>query len=91
MTQNRWIFEAGRRVPRWLVETVDCTAIFNWPALVIERDDRWEIHPIEPVPAGSSPFLLRPATERHHGAASPTRPICHSYEVRASEGQRTLP
>jgi hypothetical protein len=85
MMKNRWIFEAGRRVPRWLVETVDCTAIFNWPALVIERDDEWEIHPVEPVPVGSPPFLLRPATERHRGVATPTRTIRHSYEVRSPE------
>ena len=38
MKQQSWEFAAGARVPRWLVETVDCTAIFNWPALVIEHN-----------------------------------------------------
>ena len=75
MTKNRWTFQAGARVPHWLVETVDCTAIFNWPAVVIEHADSWEISPTEPVRRGTPPFLLRPATERHRGVAVPTRPI----------------
>jgi hypothetical protein len=80
---NRWVFEAGRRVPRWLVETVDCTAIFNWTMLVAEAEDEWEIVPLEPVPDGLPPFLLRPVTERRRGVATPTRPIRVSTQARA--------
>jgi hypothetical protein len=67
-------------VPRWLVETVDCTAIFNWSALVVERSGRWEIYPTEPVQMGSPPFLLRPTSERRRGVAVPTRSIQATYE-----------
>lgn len=82
MRRKRWTFEAGARVPRWLVETIDCTAIFNWPALVVEDEDAWELYPTEPVQRGSPPFLLRPASERHRGVAVPTRSIRPSYVVR---------
>ena len=82
MGRKRWTFEAGARVPRWLVETIDCTAIFNWSAVVIEDDDGWELYPTEPLQRGSPPFLLRPASERHRGIALPTRAIRASYSVR---------
>ncbi len=75
MKKNKWTFSAGARVPRWLIETVDCTAIFNWSALVVESSDGWEIYPSEPIRRGTPPFLLRPATERHRGVAVPTRTI----------------
>jgi hypothetical protein len=81
MEQQSWEFAAGARVPRWLVETVDCTAIFNWPALVVEHDDKWRISPTEQVRKGAPPFLLRPATERCRGAAVPTRDFVLSYEM----------
>jgi hypothetical protein len=81
MKQQSWEFAAGARVPRWLVETVDCTAIFNWPALVIEHNQMWKISPTEPVRKGAPPFLLRPVTERQRGAAIPTRDFVLSYEI----------
>ncbi len=81
MKERFWIFAAGARVPRWLVETVDCTAVFNWPALVIEQNDTWKISPTEPVWKGAPPFLLRPATERRRGAAVPTRDFVLCYEA----------
>jgi hypothetical protein len=70
---------------RWLIETVDCTAIFNWSAVVVDQRDEWEIYPTEPVPGRTVPFLLRPATERHRGLAVPTRPIRPSLKKRASQ------
>jgi hypothetical protein len=76
-----WNFAAGARVPRWLVETVDCTAVFNWSALVIEHNEMWMISPTEPVRKGAPPFLLRPATEWRRGAAIPTRDFVLSYEI----------
>ncbi len=82
MRRKTWTFEAGARAPRWLVETIDCTAIFNWSAVVIQDDDGWELYPTEPVQRGSPPFLLRPASERHRGIALPTRAIRASYSVR---------
>ena len=81
MEEQFWSFAAGARVPRWLVETVDCTAVFNWSALVIEHDEMWKISPTEPVRRGAPPFLLRPATERRRGAAIPTRDFVLSYEM----------
>jgi hypothetical protein len=87
MRRKKWTFEVGARVPRWLVETIDCTAIFDWPAMVAEDEDGWELYPREPVPRGSPPFLLRPATERHRGVAVPTRSIIPSYVVRPSSAR----
>ena len=84
MKRKKWTFEAGARVPRWLIETIDCTAIFNWPTMVVEDEDGWELYPREPVEKGSPPFLLRSATERHRGVAVPTRSIIPSYVVRPS-------
>lgn len=81
MGQHVWEFAEGTRVPRWLVVTVDCTAIFNWAATVVECGDQWEIAPRNSVREGTSPFLVRPLTERHRGAAVPTRPFVVSYDV----------
>jgi hypothetical protein len=80
-----WTFAAGARAPRWLIETVDCTAIFNWSAVVVDQRDAWEIYPTEPLQGGQAPFLLRPATERHRGVAVPTRPIRPYVRRRASQ------
>ncbi len=82
MKRKKWTFEAGARVPRWLVETIDCTVIFNWPALVVEDEESWELYPREAIRKGSPPFLLRPATERHRGVAVPTRTIKPVYAVK---------
>jgi hypothetical protein len=81
MAERFWRFDAGTRVPRWLVETIDCTAIFNWSAIVIEREDEWQIIPSEPVRKGTPPFLFRPDTERHRGSAIPTQAFVLSYDV----------
>ena len=81
MADRFWRFDAGARVPRWLVETVDCTAFFNWSAVVIEREAEWQLFPAEPVRTGTPPFRLQPVTERHRGAAIPTRAFVLSYEV----------
>ena len=78
---KRWLFDAGARVPRWLVETTNCTAIFNWSAVVAEDEDGWLLAPTEPVRRSSPPFLLRPATEHHRGVAVPTGTITVSYTV----------
>lgn len=85
MRTKKWTFPAGARVPRWLVETVDCTAIFNWPALVMEAGEEWKIFPIEPVRQGAPPFLLRPRSQHHRGVAVPTRPIKPSYSAQVGQ------
>jgi hypothetical protein len=82
MADRFWRFDTGTRVPRWLVETIECTAIFNWSAVVVEHEAEWQIFPSEPVRKGTPPFLLRPHTERHRGAAIPTRAFVLSYDVR---------
>jgi hypothetical protein len=81
MKWKKWTFEAGSRVPRWLIETIDCVVVFDWPAVVVEQVDGWRIYPTEPVREGSPPFLLRPSTKRHQGVATPTRSIRPSYVV----------
>ena len=85
MRTKKWTFPAGARVPRWLVKTVDCTAIFNWPALVMEAGEEWKIFPIRPVRQGTPPFLLRPTRERHKAVATPTRPIKPAYRSQILE------
>ena len=85
MRTRKWTFPAGARVPRWLIETVDCTAIFNWPALVMEAGEEWKIFPINPVRQGTPPFLLWPKSERHKAVATPTRPIKPAYRGQVSE------
>jgi hypothetical protein len=84
MGKNKWTFEAGARAPRWLIKTVDCTAIFNWSAVVVDQRDEWVIYPTEPVRRCTAPFLLRPSTERHRGVAVPTRPIRPSTKCAAT-------
>jgi hypothetical protein len=87
MKERFWTFDAGARVPRWLVETVDCTAVFNWPARVTEHNDTWKIAPTGPVRQGAPPFLLRPAIERRRGAAVPTRDFVLSYDAQPTTGE----
>ncbi len=81
MGKNKWTFEAGARAPRWLIETVDCTAIFNWSAVVVDQQDEWGLYPAGPIQRRSALFLLRPSSQRHRGLATPTRPIRPSYRA----------
>jgi hypothetical protein len=82
MKRKKWTFEAGSRVPGWLIETIDCVVVFDWPAVLVEQGNGWKIYPAEPVREGSPPFLLRPSTKRHQGIATPKCSIWPSYVVR---------
>jgi hypothetical protein len=84
---RRWYFEAGRRAPQWLVETSDCTAIFDYSAEVLDRAGMWEIRPVDPVQARAAVFLLRPSSRYNRGTATPTRPISVSALAASTQSE----
>jgi hypothetical protein len=46
MPEKTWIFEAGDRVPEWLVRQTNCLLRFHRDAIVVESISEFQIYPI---------------------------------------------
>lgn len=45
MSEKVWTFEAGDRVPEWLMRQVNCVLRFERDAIVIESNSEFRIYP----------------------------------------------
>lgn len=46
MPDKTWIFEAGDRVPDWLMRQTNCVLRFDRDAIVVESNSEFQIYPI---------------------------------------------
>src|SRR5215207_10149059 len=52
MTEEKtWIFEAGDRVPEWLIRQTNCVLRFDRDAIVVEGRGEFQIYPVSPIDA----------------------------------------
>jgi hypothetical protein len=58
MTEEKtWIFEAGDRVPEWLIRQTNCVLRFDRDAIVVEGRGEFQIYPVSPIDADDTMVL----------------------------------
>lgn len=45
MLERTWMFEAGDRVPDWLMRQTNCVLRFDCDAVVVEGNNEYQIYP----------------------------------------------
>jgi hypothetical protein len=45
MPEKTWTFEAGDRVPEWLMRQINCVLRFDRDAVVVEHNSEFQIYP----------------------------------------------
>ncbi|MGO4574213.1 hypothetical protein [Microvirga sp. 2TAF3] len=46
MLEKTWMFEAGDRVPEWLMRQINCVLRFDRDAVVVESNSEYQIYPV---------------------------------------------
>ncbi|GEO16457.1 hypothetical protein MAE02_41530 [Microvirga aerophila] len=49
MSENTWTFEAGDRVPEWLMRQTNCVLRFDCDAVVVESNNEYQIYPASAI------------------------------------------
>jgi len=58
MTEEKtWTFEAGDRVPEWLIRQKNCVLRFDRDAIVVEGRGEFQIYPVSPIDADDTMVL----------------------------------
>jgi hypothetical protein len=55
--EKTWIFEAGDRVPEWLIRQTNCVLRFDRDAIVVEGRGEFQIYPVSPIEADDTMVL----------------------------------
>jgi hypothetical protein len=57
MLEKTWTFEAGDRVPEWLMRQTNCVLRFDRDAIVVESDSQFQIYPVSAMEADDTMVL----------------------------------
>jgi len=57
MLEKTWTFEAGDRVPDWLMRQINCVLRFDRDAVVVERNSEYQIYPATSMSADETMVL----------------------------------
>jgi hypothetical protein len=49
MPEKIWTFEAGERVPQWLMRQTNCVLRFDRDTVVVESSSEFQIYPASPM------------------------------------------
>ena len=49
MPEKIWTFEAGERVPQWLMRQTNCVLRFDRDAIVVESSSEFQIYPVSAI------------------------------------------
>ena len=55
--ETTWMFEAGDRVPEWLIRQINCTLTFHRDAVVVERQGCFDLYPMSAMSADDAIVL----------------------------------
>lgn len=55
--ETSWTFEAGDRVPEWLMRQVNCVLWFDRDAVVVESAGGFQLYPMSPMRADDTLVL----------------------------------
>ncbi len=57
MPEKTWTFEAGDRVPEWLMRQTNCVLRFDRDAVVVESNSEYQIYPVSSMDADDTMVL----------------------------------
>jgi hypothetical protein len=57
LPETSWTFEAGDRVPEWLIRQTNCVLRFDRDAVVVESGGAFQLYPMSPMQADDTLVL----------------------------------
>ncbi len=75
MLEKTWTFEAGDRVPEWLMRQTNCVLRFDRDAVVIESSSEFQIYPVSAMSADDTMVLAEIIDEELDAEVEQVLPI----------------
>lgn len=84
MPEKTWTFEAGDRVPEWLMRQTNCILRFDRDAVVVESNSEFQIYPASAMGADET-MVLAEIIDQHLDAE-----VEHTLPIRAHTAPRSM-
>lgn len=75
MLEKTWTFEAGDRVPEWLIRQTNCVLRFDRDAVVVESNSEYQIYPASTMDADDTMVLAEIIDQQCDAEVEHVRPI----------------
>jgi hypothetical protein len=75
MPEKTWTFEAGDRVPEWLMRQTNCILRFDRDAVVVESNSEFQIYPASAMGADETMVLAEIIDQQFDAEVEHTLPI----------------
>ncbi len=75
MSEKTWTFEAGDRVPEWLMRQTNCVLRFDRDAVVVESNSEYQIYPASSMGADDTMVLAEIIDEELDAEVEQVLPI----------------
>jgi hypothetical protein len=75
MLEKTWTFEAGDRVPEWLMRQTNCVLRFDRDAIVVESGSEFQIYPTSPMGAQDTMVLAEIIDQQIDAEVEQVQPI----------------
>jgi hypothetical protein len=75
MPDKTWTFEAGDRVPDWLMRQTNCVLRFDRDAVVVESESAFEIYPASPMGSEETMVLAEIIDQQRDAEVEQVLPI----------------
>ncbi|WP_262032090.1 hypothetical protein [Microvirga sp. Mcv34] len=75
MFEKTWTFEAGDRVPDWLMRQINCVLWFDRDAVVVESNSEFQVYPATSMSADDTMILAEIIDHECDAEVEHVRPI----------------
>ena len=75
MPERTWTFEAGDRVPAWLMRQINCVLRFGRDAIVVEGNNEFQIYPASAMGDDDTMVLAEIIDQEFDAEVEQTLPI----------------
>jgi hypothetical protein len=75
MPEKTWTFQAGDRVPEWLMRQTNCVLRFGRDATVVESSSEFQIYPASAMDADDTMMLAEIIDQQFDAEVEHTLPI----------------
>jgi hypothetical protein len=75
LSEKTWLFEAGDRVPEWLMRQTNCVLRFDRDAVVVESEGGFQLYPMSPMQAHDTLILAEIVNRRIDSEVEHVAPI----------------
>jgi hypothetical protein len=75
MPEKTWTFEAGDRVPEWLMRQTNCVLRFDRDAIVVESNSEFQIYPVSAMDADDTIVLAEIINQKIDAEVEQVLPI----------------